>query len=109
MNWWRKLRKNPLAQLGAILLIIFYLLVIFADFIAPYSPYSAQENGSLLPPTNIYLFNQNREFIGPHVYPTTQGATDLNTGDRLLEVDYSQPSPVKFFVQGQPYNFLQFK
>lgn len=109
MNWWRKLRKNPLAQLGAILLIIFYSLVIFADFIAPYSPYTAQENGSLLPPTTIYWRTQNQEFIGPHVYPTTQGATDLETGDRLLEVDYSQPSPIRLFVKGQSYQFLQIK
>lgn len=109
MYWWRKFRKNPLAQLGTIILIIFYLLVIFADFIAPYSPYTPQENGSLLPPTTIYWHNQNQEFIGPHVYPTTQGKTDLETGDRLLEVDYSQPSPLQFFVQGSPYQFLQLK
>ncbi len=109
MDWWRKLRKNPLAQLGAILLILFYLLVIFADFFAPYSPYVAQENGSLLPPTSIYSKNQQGEFIGLHVYPTTQGATDIETGDRLLEVDYSQPSPIKFLTAGDEYPFLQIK
>jgi peptide/nickel transport system permease protein len=109
MNWWSKLKKNPLARLGAVILIIFYLLVIFADVIAPYDPYLAQENGSLLPPTAIYSRTINQKFIGLHVYPTIQGKTDLNTGDRSLEVDYSKPSPIRLFVKGDPYQFLQIK
>ena len=87
MNWWRKLKNNPLARLGAIILICFYSLVILADFIAPYDPYFAQENGSLLPPTTIYWRTSDKRFIGPHVYPTIQGKTDIETGDRFLEVD----------------------
>lgn len=109
MNWWRKLRKNPLAKIGAIVLILFYVVVIFADFIAPYNPYTSQNDGSLLPPTKIYLRNQQQEFIGPHVYPTTQGPTDLVTGDRLLEVDWENPSPIQLFVEGTPYQFLQIR
>ncbi|NCO75044.1 MAG: ABC transporter permease [Cyanobacteria bacterium] len=109
MNWWRKLKKNPLAKLGAILLIFFYVIVIGADFIAPYDPYLAEENSSLLPPTTIYWRTQQKEFIGLHVYPTTQGKTDVNTGDRLLEIDYTKPSPIRLFVKGKPYQFLQIK
>ena len=109
MNWWSKLKKNPLARLGAIILICFYSLVILADFIAPYDPYVAQENGSLLPPSNIYWLTQSKKFIGPHVYPTIQGKTDLNTGDRSLEVDYSKPSSIRLFVKGDDYQFLQIK
>ncbi|BAQ59851.1 oligopeptide transport system permease protein OppC [Geminocystis sp. NIES-3708] len=85
------------------------MIVIAADFIAPYNPYSAQENGSLLPPTTIYWRTPQNQFIGPHVYPTTQGKTDLETGDRLLEIDYTKPSPLGLFVKGEPYQFLQIK
>ena len=43
-------------------------------FFAPYDPYASQPNGSLLPPTRVYLRNQQTgDWIGPHVYPTTQG------------------------------------
>ena len=69
MKWWKNLKKNPLARFGALLLLIFYLVVIAADFIAPYNPYTSQPNGSLLPPTQIYWQNQAGEFIGPHIYP----------------------------------------
>jgi peptide/nickel transport system permease protein len=107
MNWWRRLKGNPLARFGAIILIVFYLVVIFADFIAPYHPYESQTDGSLLPPTTIYWHTPEGKWLGPHVYPTTLGPTDLDTGARELQVDWEQPSPLRLFVKGTPYHFLQ--
>ena len=101
MDWWRKLRNNPLARLGAIILITFYILVIGADFFAPYDPYSSQIDGSLMPPTAIHWQKGK-----PVIYPTSQGATDLETGDRELIIDRDNPQPLGLFVQGAPYNFL---
>lgn len=109
MNWWQKLKKNPLARFGAIVLLIFYLAVIAADFVAPYDPYLSQPNGSLLPPTQVYWRTPEGRFIGPHVYPTTQGPTDLETGERELMVDWQSPSPIRLFVQGSTYQFLQLR
>ncbi len=107
MDWWRRLKKNPLARFGAILLLIFYIAVIAADFIAPYDPYASQPNGSLLPPTKVYWVSQSGQFIGPHVYPTTQGETNLETGDRQIIVDFKKPSPLRLFVSGAEYRLLQ--
>lgn len=102
MNWWQKLKRNRLAQLGAVLLILFYLAAIAAPFVAPYDPYASQPNGSLLPPTTVYWQNpQTGDWLGPHVYPTTQGPVLLETGDRELFVDYSQPSPIRLFVRDE--------
>ncbi len=109
MNWWQKLKKNPLARFGAVLLLLFYLVVIAADFVAPYDPYASQPNGSLLPPSQIYWRNQAGQFIGPHIYPTTQGPTDLKTGDRKLLVNRQVPSPIRLFVKGPTYNLFQLR
>jgi peptide/nickel transport system permease protein len=109
MNWWQRLRKNSLAQFGAVILLILYLAVFAADFIAPYDPYESQPNGALLPPTQIYWRNQSGQFIGPHVYPTLQGPVDLETGDRQLIVNRQQPSPLRFLVRGWEYQFLQLR
>jgi peptide/nickel transport system permease protein len=109
MNWWQKLRKNSLAQFGAIVLLIFYVVVIAAEFVAPYDPYASQIDGSLLPPTQIYWRTQEGQFIGPHVYPTTQGPVDLETGDRQLFVDFDRPSPLRLFVRGSEYRMLQLR
>jgi len=103
---WNKLKKNALARTGAIVLFLFYLCAIFAGFVAPYDPYTTQADGSLLPPTAIYWVNAEDEWIGPHVYPTMQGPTDLETGEREIEIDTSQPSPVRLFVRGDRYKLL---
>ena len=50
MKWWARYLRTG----ATILLIVFYVVVIFADFFAPYNPYTSQMNGSLLPPTRIY-------------------------------------------------------
>jgi len=109
MKWWHKLKKNSLVKLGAIVLLVFYLGAIAAEFVAPYDPYTAQVNGSLLPPTQVFWRTPEGEFIGAHVYPTTQGPVDLDTGDRLLEQDFTQPSPLRLFVQGEPYRWMQIR
>jgi peptide/nickel transport system permease protein len=109
MTWWQRLFQNPLARFGVIVLLIFYLAVIGADFFAPYDPYESQVNGSLLPPTQIHWQNTQGQWIGPHVYPTTQGTVDVETGKRKLSVDRSKPSPLRLFVQGHEYDFLQLR
>ncbi len=104
MDWWRKLRHNNLARLGAVILIFFYVLVIGADFFAPYDPYASQADGSLMPPTEIHWQNGR-----PVVYPTQQGATNLETGDRQLIIDTTDPQPLRLFVKGDPYKLFALK
>lgn len=107
MSWWKKLNKNPLARFGAVILIFFYTIVIFADFVAPYKFDDYQVNGSLLPPTQIHWRNPTGKFTAPYVYPVTQGATDVETGDRKITIDYDNPSPIKFFAKGVSYNLFE--
>lgn len=107
MNWWQRLKKNRPAWIGALILLVFYLAVLGADFFAPYDPYVSQPDGALLPPTQVYWRTESGAFIGPHVYPTTLGPVDLATGDRDLIVDRSQPSPIRLFVQGDEYRLFE--
>lgn len=97
MTWWKRLRANPLAWIGITILTIFYAMAIFADFITPYGINESAKNGALLPPTQIHWHDRQGQFIGAHVYPTTQGKVDLETGDRALIIDYSQPSKILLF------------
>jgi peptide/nickel transport system permease protein len=88
-------------------LLVLYVAAIGADFFAPYDPYVSQLDGALLPPTQIYWRDHDDRWIGPHVYPTTQGPIDLDTGNRQLMVDHQQPSPLRLLVKGSTYQFLQ--
>ena len=107
MNWWQRLQKNSLAKIGAFVLLSFYIAVIGADFISPYNPYNSQKNGSLLPPTPIHWVSQDGQFIGPHIYPTIQGDTNIETGERKLIIDYDNPSSLALFVTGSEYKLFQ--
>ena len=79
-----------------------------AEFTAPYDPYLSAPNASLLPPTEVYWRNQvTGEFLGPHVYPTTQGPVTLETGERKVFVDFDQPSPIRLWVKGDEYRWLR--
>lgn len=107
-SWWQKLKNNSLARFAAVVLIIFYIAVIFADFIAPYDPLAQQPNSSLLPPTQIYLRSPTTgQFLGFHVYPTIQGPIDLETGVQEIEVDYNRPAPIRLLVRGAEYNLFE--
>jgi peptide/nickel transport system permease protein len=106
MNWWQQLKTNNLARLGGIILILLYTVSIGAEFIAPYGPYDSQKDGSLLPPTAIHFNSPEGVFLGPHVYPITQGPTDIETGDRELKIDNKKPSPLRLFVSGDPYKLF---
>ncbi len=107
-SWWQKLKNNSLARFAAVVLIIFYIAVIFADFIAPYDPLAQQPNSSLLPPTQIYLRSPTTgQFLGFHVYPTIQGPIDLETGVQKIEVDYDRPAPIRLLVRGAEYNLFE--
>jgi peptide/nickel transport system permease protein len=103
-NWWQKLKSNPLARFGGLVLLLLYLTVLFADFVAPYDPGRFLPDASLLPPTQVYWRDQTSgDWIGPHVYPTTQGPVQLDTGNRVIRLDFNQPSPLRLFVRGDDY------
>jgi peptide/nickel transport system permease protein len=101
MNWWAKLRRNPLAQVGFVVLVILYLAVLVADFLSPYAPDEQYRKQALLPPTPLHI--TDRKLV---VYPSRKGPPDLNTGVPKYVEDQANPTEVQFFVQGYPYSFM---
>ncbi|MEM9568390.1 MAG: ABC transporter permease [Cyanobacteria bacterium P01_E01_bin.34] len=104
---WDIFRRNRTAQVAGWVLVVLYACALFGDIVAPYGPFDTQNRGSLLPPTRIYWRSpQTGAFLGPHVYPTVQGDVDMDTGERLLTVDYNRPAKVRLFVRGRDYRWL---
>ncbi len=52
-EFWGSFRENPGAVAGLIILTIIALLAIFADLIAPYSPYEQYRDAVKLPPAFV--------------------------------------------------------
>lgn len=102
---WQKFRRHKLAIFGGTVLVILYLIAIFADFIAPYNKETRFEAFSYRPPTGIHFFNEQGEFIGPFVYGTTS-ARDPETLEKVYTVDKSFIFPIGFLVSGESHYIL---
>jgi len=103
-NWlliWRKFKKHRLGLVSGVLLLVAYLSLPIAGFIAPYSANERHSEHLYSPPQSINWFHEG-DFVGPFVYPTTAEA-DLETFQWKFITDTTRPMPLLFFCQGSRY------
>ncbi len=95
----RYFKKHRMATIGGTVLIILYLSVIFAGFLAPYSPTKQYKDKFFHRPTKIHLFDQEG-LTWPYVYQTEK----VGWGEYkpIKEEKY----PLQIFYQGDKYKFL---
>ena len=104
LMWWR-FRKHRLAMAGGILLIIFYLVVISADFLAYADPEASEAQCSLMSPQPIHWMDNGK--LSPFVYGL-KGSRDPKTFKRVYVPDLNVKIPVRFFTRGFDYEWLSF-
>ncbi|WP_367362747.1 ABC transporter permease [Mesotoga sp.] len=100
----RNFFKHRLGVIGLIALSIMYLLVIFADFIAPYNYITAHRNFVYAPPSKIRFFDEEGKWRGPFVYGMTKLRNPVTYRLEFTE-DKSNVVPIKLFVRGEEYTF----
>ncbi len=100
---WLRFKQHKLGLVSAIFLLLSYLSLPFAGFIAPYSPNERLEDYIYAPPQGMHFFHEGK-FIGPHVYPTT-AEMDLESFSWKYVPDTSSPAMLKFFCEGSEYKF----
>ncbi len=102
LMWWR-FRKHRLAMVSTVVVLLFSLVVVFADFLAYADPLASEAQRSLLPPQRIHWFDGGR--FAPHVFGLT-GRRDPITFRRVYMPDPEQRIPVRFFVRGFEYRLF---
>src|SRR5262249_2614286 len=100
LTWWR-FRKHRLAVASGIVVILFYLIVIFADFLAVTPPHATDAARSYIPPQAIHWFDQDGSFR-PHVY-ALKGRRDLRTFKLHYAPDPTDRPYLVWFAEGYPY------
>ncbi len=100
--WWR-FTKHKLAVISAILLIILYLTTTFAEFFATAHPLESEAFRGLMPPQPIHFFDEGK--LSPHVCAMI-GTRDTYTYKKTYEPNCDEKTPVKFFVKGFEYKWL---
>lgn len=99
---WRQLRRHRMALLGGAVLVVLYLIVVLAEFLAPYGLDYADRERFFHPPTLPKLWDARGVSLRPFVYATA--LTD--PGLRQYTVDASRRYYVRFFVRGEPYRLF---
>ncbi len=101
LMWW-KFRRHKLAMAGGVILIIFYLVAIFAEFVAPYDPEAYFARYKLAPPTPIRIIDTEGNLHRPFIYQRDRVRNEETLRYYYID-DITILHPVRFFVKGTPY------
>jgi peptide/nickel transport system permease protein len=97
--------KHRLGVAGLAVLAILYLVVIFADFIAPYNFAETHRNFVYAPPSKIRWVDAGGRWVGPHIYGMKKSRDPVTFELKYVE-DPGTMVPVRLFVRGEEYRFL---
>lgn len=102
LMWWR-FRKHRLAMISAVVVILFYLVALFAPFLAYANPEKTEAFRALIAPQAIHWFDGGA--FRPHVY-ALESKRDPVTFKRVYEPNPDEKIPLKLFARGFKYSFL---
>ncbi len=101
LMWW-KFRRHKAALVSGVVLIFFYLIAIFCEFLAPFDPHEISEQYVFAPPQGIHFVDEQGFHLRPFVYGLTPGR-DPETFRKIFKVDKERKYPIYFLVYGDPY------
>jgi len=98
---WRKFKRSRSAIVGGLVILLFYLTALFANFIAPYGGDQRFVEYLYAPPhgllwdaeTGLYIYGLEKKF-------------DLDTLAITYQTDRQRKIPVRFFVHDLPYKLF---
>ncbi|MEQ8673595.1 MAG: ABC transporter permease [Aggregatilineales bacterium] len=104
LMWWR-FKKHKIAVVSLIILILAYMIAMFADFVAPHNPARYTASLSYAPPMQVYLFDETEDgriWFRPHVFGYT---SERNTETYALDFveDPEGKHPIRLFTRGDEY------
>lgn len=104
LTWWR-FKKHKLAVVSLFIVAFFYLVAIFADFLAISDPHATDARRSFIPPQSIQWFDNGT--FSPHVNGL-KGTRDMRTFKLVYAPDPNKKLPVRFFRRGYDYHLFGF-
>jgi peptide/nickel transport system permease protein len=102
LMWW-KFRRHRLAVISGIFLAALYVIILIAEFIAPYNLHSRHPDFIHAPPQAVHFFHEG-SFVGPFVYGR-QMTLDMDTLRRVYTERPDQVQPLRFFCRADSYRF----
>ena len=103
--WWRFIRHR-LAIVATVVILLFYFIAVFAEFLAIHDPHETSADRAFLSPQGFHLFDGFRP-TRPYVNGLIQ-TRDPVTLKMLYAPDESTRYPLALFVRGSEYKLLGF-
>lgn len=100
MMWW-KFCRHRLAVISGIILLLFYLSIVFTEFLAPYELHSRNTKYIFAPPQSIHIFHEG-EIKAPFVYGYRQ-KLNLDTLQREYRIDSNRIYTLRYLCRGDSY------
>jgi peptide/nickel transport system permease protein len=99
---WRKFKRNKVAVIGGVVILLYYLAGLFAGFVAPYALSTRFIEYIHMPPQRVHFFNDGK--LQPFVCDL-----DLTIDENLRKIyepNCDKRIPLEFFSHGEPYKLL---
>lgn len=106
---WRSFMKNKLAVVGFVVIIIFYFIALFCEFLSPYDPQTYSSKNIYHPPHRIRLIDKDengKTHLRLYVYKMTMTRDPKTLKTTYVETD--EKIYLKFFAHGDPYRMWGF-
>ena len=105
MEFLKKIFKDKFAKTAFIVLAVLYILIFFADFIAPYSKYYSNREMSYAPPSRVYTIDESGKFTWPYTYNYIR-EYEPSLMQTIYKQDRSQKYYLRLFAKGEKYKIL---
>ena len=99
-----RFKRHKVAVVSLWVLVVIYLVAIFAEFIAPYDPNQFNSRFVYSPPQRIRFVDQGRFQLRPFTYGYTT-TRDPRTLELVFEENTSVVRPIRLFHRGTEYRF----
>lgn len=106
LTWWR-FRKHRVAMISAVVVLLVYLVALFAEFLAPFPTDMYNSRYTFAPPQRVHLFLSTDE--GLQFKPHVNGfdvEIDPVALRRTFVINPDVVYPIGFFVEGFSYRLL---
>jgi len=100
-----RFRKHRLATASVVLLAVFYLAALTAEFVAPFDKLERFEELAYAPPTRVRIVDAEGNLHLPFIYGRTS-ELDTKTFTYTFVEDQSQRYSIRLFVKGEPYHLF---
>ena len=100
---WRRFRRNKAAMVGGVIVLFYYLVALFGNFVAPYGLTTRFSQQIYLPPQPVYFFDEGQ--LHPFVYKVN---TEFDKDLHRVYVPTDQKIYLEFFAHGESYKLLGF-